>query len=162
GVQQRWRDHWKQCWAQLADEAPAVLCGDVLRLSFEHDDLNMRTKMLPPQRPPSPGLTASAAAVADGAADAPPAAAAAEAATAAAVEGGLRATPRNAKEVLAALQAEAEGQQLMPLLSWLGPQALLQLGDANRLTTFGSALQAALSEAGPAPVSGSSSSSSGG
>ncbi|GIL66647.1 hypothetical protein Vafri_20129 [Volvox africanus] len=73
---------------------------------------------------------------------------------------------QSAKDRLIALQAEAEEealtrQQLMPLLGWLGPLALLQLGDRERLRAFSAALHTALGEvaasaAGPdaASVSG--------
>ncbi|GLC46837.1 Protein arginine N-methyltransferase 7 [Pleodorina starrii] len=162
GVAQQWRDHWKQCWVQLADDAAAVRHGDVLRLSFEHDDLNIRSKLLVegPLGRQAAAATADAPTADAPTADAPTATSgssscsSSSSAAAAAVAAGL-----SAKERLAALQAEAgeaalSRQQLMPLLSWLGPMALWQLGDRERLRTFGEALQAALLEAGADGASG--------
>ncbi|KAG2424741.1 hypothetical protein HXX76_014314 [Chlamydomonas incerta] len=151
GLRQGWRDHWKQCWVQLAAEAPALAPGQVLTLAFEHDDVSLRGKMVG-----GGGSSDAAVAAAAGAtADAPAAPAVAPAAAPAGKEaaGGGSSGSSNAKEVLAALRAEAaERQQLIPLMGCLGPQALWQLGDEARLATFSAALQRALEQAGAAPA----------
>ncbi|PNH06042.1 Protein arginine N-methyltransferase 1.6 [Tetrabaena socialis] len=152
GVAQEWRDHWKQCWVQLANDGQAVRCGDTVSVRFEHDDLNIRAKLASGTQT-ALGLTPHGG---NGAAQAQsgqqqeepeaPQAATGEAPGGSPPFGG---SERSAREVLAALQHEAaEQQQLMPLLSWLGPQALLQLGDVGRLETFNSALAVALADVG--------------
>ncbi|GIM12474.1 hypothetical protein Vretimale_15814 [Volvox reticuliferus] len=118
GVKQQWRDHWKQCWVQLAYDAVPVRRGNVLRIAFEHDDFNIRSKMVAEAQPGKPAAAAVAAA------------ATVSTSTVAnlgtSVAGAPKPLLQSAKERLVALQAEVEEealtrQQLMPLLSWLGP-----------------------------------------
>ncbi|KAG2485028.1 hypothetical protein HYH03_016231 [Edaphochlamys debaryana] len=162
GFEQRWRDHWKQCWAQLTPEAPALRAGDSVSLRFEHDDLNVRTRMLGAHLASTPTSTSTSTPAAGPASTPTPASSQVQAG--AAGEAGAYAGPHagphgahptaHAKEVLAALRAEAaQSARLMPLLNCLAPQALLQLGDRPRLASFGRALQAALDSAASASSS---------
>ncbi|GLI64498.1 hypothetical protein VaNZ11_007694, partial [Volvox africanus] len=122
-------------------DAVPVHRGDVLRIAFEHDDLNIRSKMLAAAALGKPALAAAAAA------------AVAKSGTSVPSEALAATQPpvQSAKERLIALQVEAEEealtqQQLMPLLGWLGPLALLQLGDEERLRAFSAALRTVLGE----------------
>lgn len=44
--QQKWRQHWKQCWTVVASEM--VHRGDFVNLTVHHDDLNIHLGVLYP------------------------------------------------------------------------------------------------------------------